>query len=670
MSTLTGEVVALGWTLLHFFWQSSAIALLYALVDRCSGRASASVRYGIALGSLALMPIVFVATFLEQEKLVSHAHAGRQHFAISQLGTMHTALIEQVPIAGPALSNSELWIAVHANVLLPCLDSIWLAGVLVLALRAADGWWKLQSLRSRASVIVQGPLRGSFDKLAMQYHLRRHVVLRVSDEVISPMVFGIWRTVVLMPLSAVTFLPLEQLEAVLAHELAHVRRWDYLCNLLQTSVECLFFFQPAMWWVSRRVREFREICCDEVAAKVCRGPLVYAEALLHLEEQRAKHMQIAVALHGDSGTLLNRVRRILGENGMEQRSMSGMRMVVIGTVLAVLFVTPHMAHGNKAESQERLQLIEATTPTQPKPVASVLAPGSTIIAPPTGVATAAVPEPIPMPKPDMREASVATPMPTPILGADADPSAEAGKAASQQSNVAEYVLKMRDAGYPLDLNKDFDQVVRLRLIGVTPEFAKAMAQTSLGTPTFRDLVTLKSLGVTPDYITSFGRNALAPDTFQDIATAKSLGITPDYASSFVSLGLGKPTFRDVVTMRSTGVTADYVASLKGSGIPPADLREAASMRAVGVTPEYASAMAAAGYPGLKAHDLISLRAQGMTPEYAKWLKATFPDADSQAMRQVASFHIDADFVAKAKANGFTDASLDKLTRLKMSGLLN
>jgi hypothetical protein len=95
-----------------------------------------------------------------------------------------------------------------------------------------------------------------------------------------------------------------------------------------------------------------------------------------------------------------------------------------------------------------------------------------------------------------------------------------------------------------------------------------------------------------------------------------------------------------------------------------------SMKSVGVTPEYASAIAAAGFSGMSAHELIAMRSQGMAPEYAKWLKATFPDADSHAMQQATVFHIDAEFIAKAKASGFNSASLDELTKLKMSGLLN
>jgi beta-lactamase regulating signal transducer with metallopeptidase domain len=672
MSTLngisTGEVVALGWTLLHFCWQSTAIAIGYAVIDRCTSRAAATVRYSIALAALALMPLVAIATFFEQEQLVSHTMQSEQHFAVSQLGTMHAALLQQLPMAAPAVGNSELWIAEHASLLLPWMDGLWLAGVLVFALRAAGGWWELRGLRLRAQAKVPQHLRDSFDRLSKQFRLSRRVILRVSDEVISPMVFGIWRTIVLMPVSAAMSLPVEQLEAVLAHELAHVGRWDYLCNLLQTTVECLFFFQPAMWWVSRRARDFREVCCDEVAAKVCANPVVYAEALLNLEEQRAKHIRLAVALHGDGGTLLNRVRRVMGEKAMEQTSMSGIRMAAVTMILAGLYAAPHLAHGLKADRKQAAQAVDTANTGVVLPVLAVVnaADPSPVAMPMAAPQPSPVPMPEPAPNPDPRPNPNPEPHPNPQPNPNPQPSAEA----AQPGGGLQYLQSMRDAGYPLDLDKDLNQIITLRSVGVTPEYAKSMAQVGLGTPSLHDLITLKSVGVTPEYVASLKNSVLAPSSFHDTITVKSLGITPEYAKSVESLGLGKPTVHDVVTMKAVGVTPEYIAALKASGIAPADLHEAVSMKSVGVTPEYASSMAAAGFSGMSAHELIAMRAQGMTPEYAKWLKSTFPDADSHAMRQATVFHIDAEFMAKAKANGFNSASLDKLTKLKMSGLLN
>ncbi len=172
------------------------------------------------------------------------------------------------------------------------------------------------------------------------------IALRISDEAISPLAMGVWRSAVILPVSAILLLSPAQLEAVLAHELAHIRRWDYLCNLLQTTAECLLFFHPAVWWVSRCTRELREVCCDEVAARSCADPIIYAEALLHLEEHRSENLQLAMALKGHDGSLLLRVRQILGEGMMMERTMSsGVRVAVVGAVVLGLFAGSRAAKG-------------------------------------------------------------------------------------------------------------------------------------------------------------------------------------------------------------------------------------------------------------------------------------------------------------------------------------
>lgn len=662
----TNEAVALGWTLLHFCWQSAVIALLYALVDRCTRRASAAVRYGIALVALTLMPLVAIATFVEQEWLivpvsrtVTQTEEPQPVVIASRFGEMHAVVLEKLPTAAPVVNGGALWIAEHSALLLPCMDGVWLLGVVVLAVRAAGGWWQLRGLKLRARAVVPAEIGVAFERLRHRYRLGRNVLLRVSDEVVSPMVFGVWRTVVLMPLSAVAQLSPEQMEAVLAHELAHVRRWDYLFNLMQTMTECLFFFHPAVWWISHRVREFREVCCDEAAAQTCVEPAIYATALLQMEEQRMHSPRLAMALNGSGGTLLQRVRRVMGEKAMEQRQMSGIKMMTAGLALVGLYAVPHVAHSMKMEvpkaSVAPVAEVAPHVAAQPRPQASVaVAPKVAMAAvPAVDVDETVVPMAAPMPNP--------APSPNALGGDDSQEVKQSGM---------QYLDAMKAAGYPLDLNHDLDEIIRLRSLGVTPEYAGAMAQAGMGKPTLKELTSLKAVGVTPEYVKSLKSSSSAPTTFHDVIAFKSLGVTPEYAKQVESLGLGTPTMHDLTSMKAVGVTPEYVAGLKSAGFTPKDLHELVTMRAVGVTPEYASAMAQAGFPSASTHDLVSMKAQGMTPEYAKWLKANFPNADTHAMRQAITFHIDDKFVADAKAHGFNGADLDKLTKLKMSGLLN
>ncbi|HEY4356226.1 MAG TPA: M56 family metallopeptidase [Acidobacteriaceae bacterium] len=772
----SGEVVVLGWTLLHFCWQGAAVAALYALVSRFTSRASVNLRYAIGMFTVGLMPLIAVITFIEQERLVVHVPRGGQDVVASQLGAIHTTIVNAVPVAAPAVESGELWIAGNADRLLPWVVGLWLAGVLLLTLRALGGWWRLQQIRRAAVALLPVEVESSFQRIAQQLRIGRRITLRLSEEVISPMAMGIWHTAVILPVATVMQLSPEQLEAVLAHELAHVRRWDYLGNLLQTTVECLLFFHPAVWWVSRRTRDLRELCCDEVAARSCVDPAVYVEALLQMEEQRTTRLQLATAFHGQGGSLLKRVRQVLGEDiAMEGETMYGVRLGVMGTVLLALVMGPSVANGLKAAAP-KAQVAQAVEPAVV--MAHLAAPA--VVAVPVQVEPGVNVAPVVVPNvaPIVTPAPVAAPAPMPDF--------EAGQEGSAHGSGVDYLNRMREAGYPLDLNKDLDTVISLRSVGVTPEYAKAMAQVGFGTPSLHDLIGMKSVGVTPEYLAGMKSAGLAPGNFHEAVSARSVGVTPEYAKSMAQAGFGTPSIHDLIGMKSVGVTPEYLAGMKSAGLAPADFHEAVSARSVGVTPEYAKEMAqsgfgtpsvhdligmksvgvtpdylvgmknagiapsnfheavaarsvgvtpeyvkamasigfgaptlhdlislsaqgvtpeyvsqlkasginatdlhelaslkavgvtpdfvkgmsAAGFGSMSSHDLVSLRAQGMTPEYARWLKQTFPDVDRHQMQQAAVFHVDAAFMAKAKAHGFNDASLDKLVKLKMTGLLD
>lgn len=234
----------------------------------------------------------------------------------------------------------------------------------------------------------------------------------------------------------------------------------------------------------------------------------------------------------------------------------------------------------------------------------------------------------------------------------------------------DYLQKMQAAGYPLDLNKDLDTIISLRSVGVTPDYAKAMAQAGLGVPTLKELVSLKSVGVTPEYVAGLTGSNAAPTSFEEVISEKSLGVTPEYAKAMADVGIGTPTMHDLISMKALGITPEYVAELKSGGLAPGDLHELISFKSAGVTPQYAKSMASAGFTGLSAHDLVSLKAQGVSPDYVHWIRTTFSNADLQEVQKAAIFHIDQEFMNKAKAHSFNSSDLDKLVKLKMTGLLN
>jgi hypothetical protein len=167
-------------------------------------------------------------------------------------------------------------------------------------------------------------------------HIRRSVELFESAITRVPVVVGHFRPAILLPVSALTGLTADQLEAILAHELAHIRRYDYLVNLLQTLMETLLFYHPAVWWISRKIRIERENCCDDLAVAVCGNRLTYAQALLTMETLRQPQLKFALAASG--GSLLDRIRRLIDPTyrSSSQRAVSLSVAVVLLAIFALL----------------------------------------------------------------------------------------------------------------------------------------------------------------------------------------------------------------------------------------------------------------------------------------------------------------------------------------------
>jgi len=229
-------VDAVGTALLHFFWQGALLALLYAaLRPWCR---SISARYRLGFGMLLAMALCPLVTLL----FIWPADG-------ATTGTL-----------GPLLSDTINAVADRANAsphdYLPALVALWTCGVLVIAARSLWHWQRLQRLVRHAS--APGPewqLR--LQRMCVRFGLRRPVRLLVSAKVLTPMLIGWLRPVVLLPLSMLSGFDPQQIELIIAHELGHVRRWDYLANLVQVIVETVLFYHPAVHWISRDVRNAR-----------------------------------------------------------------------------------------------------------------------------------------------------------------------------------------------------------------------------------------------------------------------------------------------------------------------------------------------------------------------------------------------------------------------------
>ncbi|HZQ47007.1 MAG TPA: M56 family metallopeptidase, partial [Verrucomicrobiae bacterium] len=330
-------IECLGWTLVHFLWQGLAIALLLAIGLGLLRQRPPNHRYLAGCAALLLMAIAPGITFyfIEQRLQSSPAPAvepassvpdsieSKLHSASPGLKVIFTAK----PVTGRPSFTERL------EMFLPWLVVGWSVGVLALSCRLLAGWLQVRRMQRRAIETLAEPWHLKLAELAQRLSISRPVRLFKSAMVEVPTVIGWLRPVILLPASCLAGLTPTQLESILAHELAHIRRHDYLVNMLQSILETLLFYHPAVWWVSRCVREERENCCDDIAVKICGDPVAYARALATLEEMRPASAQLALAASG--APLLQRIQRLLGKSA---RRTSLPAWPLAGIIIAIMIM--------------------------------------------------------------------------------------------------------------------------------------------------------------------------------------------------------------------------------------------------------------------------------------------------------------------------------------------
>jgi beta-lactamase regulating signal transducer with metallopeptidase domain len=322
-----------GWALIHFVWQGALLALATATGLRWCRHRSSEARYAVAcLGLISMLaaPIVTAtilwapgSTVLTSERSLPPAFGSEATVPLLR-GSIGN--VSSWPNTATAIDRSTL------DALLSYLVWGWFAGVSLLLARLAGGCWRIHRLRVVSLTEPVSPWQAASERLAAR--LGVHFSFRVvgTGVVDAPGVIGSIRPLILLPVAALTNLAPTQIEMILAHELAHIRRRDYAVNLFQTAAEAFLFYHPCVWWVSARIREEREHCCDDVAVEVCGEPTVYAAALAELASWRAR--EAAPAVGATDGPLLARVRRLLRVPANDEpRAAGGLMVLALGTLL-------------------------------------------------------------------------------------------------------------------------------------------------------------------------------------------------------------------------------------------------------------------------------------------------------------------------------------------------
>lgn len=362
-----------GWILIHSLWQFLLVAALAALITCLMERRSARSRHGIlvlAMASCVAAPLVTWLTLsadgLEsrtvddrlqdrQSSGILPSNSAHQTSGTTDRLSGHPAVVVRGENATENRSGASAssradsshpfmqWTHSLESLVRPWLTWVvttWFAGVTFCSLRPVAGWHMLKRLRHVGVSPVSDDVQTAVARVSLKLGVRRVVSVLQSSQVQAPVVIGYLRPVILLPLTLLTSIPPSQLEAILAHELAHIRRHDFVINLLQTLVETLFFYHPAVWWLSHRIRIEREHCCDDLVVVSLGNKLDYGRALLAVAEFSGNNSLFA--LGATDGSLLSRVRRVLrasvdqsADRLNERRPVAIFMLSVTGFVLAM-----------------------------------------------------------------------------------------------------------------------------------------------------------------------------------------------------------------------------------------------------------------------------------------------------------------------------------------------
>ena len=360
---LSQEIVQkMGWTLLHFVWQAATVALLLGILLALLRKSSANLRYIVACAALGLIVLLPIATMqlvpVSAPQPTTNIEMAPAPSILSAQEFREIPAVEMTVPEGPVQHENAgtgfnaSWKQRAADLLepaLPYIVSAWLLGVFGLSLWHLGGWAQLQRLRKKMVKQVDDSLHNKLRRLSERLRVKRAVQLAESALVQVPTVVGWLRPVILLPASALTGLSSEQLEALLAHELAHIRRHDYLVNMLQTVVETLGFYHPAVWWVSHKIRIERENCCDDLAVSLSGDRIRYAKALTSMEEIRGRRSGLAVAAAG--GNLFGRIRRLVGKDSNEPSRTSWIPSVITIMLIAIIVIPTTLALTGQSENK-------------------------------------------------------------------------------------------------------------------------------------------------------------------------------------------------------------------------------------------------------------------------------------------------------------------------------
>ena len=573
---------AVCWTLLHSLWQGLVVALLAGIIMVLTKRSSSSLRYNLLCGLLFLFLAASAFTFFCQLK--PQVNEFPTISSVTPItNNVQPAPVPDKPLATP-ISTHTLQTGIdtliqYFNAHAALVVLIWFIVFLARFVQLLSGVVYTQRIRHYKTSAAPALWQERLPELLNKLQISRPVLLLESAVIKVPVVVGFLKPVILVPVGMFTHIAPDQVESILLHELAHIRRQDYLLNLVQNLSDTLFFFNPAMIWISSLIRAERENCCDDIAIRETRSRRRLIEALVSFHEYEKTAAGYALSFAAKENQVVRRVKRIVHKTNHSLHA--GERVLLMGglLILSAAFIT---INSSRADASRKSPLASAAAPataeattgattktaahaglTQATRTTTPVAGTTPVTAAP---ATGGKAAPVQLPSPEQHPTDQINPInPAPAPVRDTTP--------KTQAPVNPYE------------NVSVDKLIEAKEHGVTPEFVGELQRLGYKNISLDQAIRLRDHGVTAEFIS-------------DLQT-----------QGYTDINLNK-----AVDLRDHGVTSEFIAGLRALGFSDLPLDKAVKLRDHGVTVEYITGMKKRFGKLLELNDYIKLRDAGISPE--------------------------------------------------------
>jgi beta-lactamase regulating signal transducer with metallopeptidase domain len=696
--------------LVNAIWQPALIAAIAWTVLKLSRCTNATTRH--AVWSLALFASVIVPLLSAMPLVLAPATQQTQKISVPPSNTANVKRetvapdkawpAAAVPSAGhitPAgLSVQRPSFHVAPSVAMIA-SGAWLLVALVILARLLVSFFYLERLKHDA-LPLSVESRHALTRYDRAQKGDRDVRICVSSEITVPVAIGIFDAMILIPSDLVDELDANDLDRILLHELAHVRRSDDWVNLFERVVQALFFFSPGIYWISRQMDLEREVACDDWVLEQSAENVPYARCLARIVEmtQWPYTAPAAPGVFVTRKSMSIRIERLLAR-GRDIR----VRLALVPSLLALVFIAAVVVAGGFVSPTIAYTLDHSVAATTTWPhhksgieihtmpmkfdLTSIASPAAARTAP-LEAAKATRTQTITQTVNANVKVAVKSALSTNTFknGAESQASSIAELAAGAAASAApkaqfwsddqngasktvadeSYLDDLAAAGYK---HLTVDEVIEMKSLGVDADYIRGLQNAGLKNLTPHELCELKSLGVDGPYIAGMRSAGLTTLDPHELSGLKALGVDADYVKGMRAAGLENLDAHDLSGLKALGVDGDYISAMRAAGFRDIDARDLSGLKALGVDADYVSSMRAAGVQNLDAHDLSGLKSLGVDSDYVKTLSdAGYPHLTAHEYESMKSLGVDAAYLRSLQSHGFNHLTVDQVIRMKSLGI--